>query len=222
MLLQEKIDELKKEIIEYGNLVESMIEKSIKGLTKKDKGLLKDVVETDEPKANNLEIELDEKCTNLIAQHQPAAKDLRSILMALKINNDLERLGDHAVNIAESSLFLIGQPQVKPLIDIPKMAEDAIAMLKDSINSFINEDAKLAKEVCQRDNTVDTLRGQIFRELSTYMIKDSTTIERALHLIRISGNLERIADLSTNIAEDVIFMVEGRVIKHHKDEPQAA
>jgi phosphate transport system protein len=195
-----------------------MIEKSIRGLIIKDKVLLNEVVEKDEHRANTLEIELGGVCTNLIAQYQPAAKDLRTILMALMINNDLERLGDHAVNIAKSSLFLIEIPQVKPLIDIPRMAEEAIAMLKDSIDSFIHEDAKLVKNVCERDNIVDTLRDQILRELITYMTSDPTTIERSLHLIRISSNLERIADLSTNICEDVIFMVEGKIIKHHKEE----
>lgn len=221
MLLEEKINNLKKEIINYANLVETMIEKSIRGLMKKDKVLLNEVIEKDEHQANTLEIELDEVCTNLIAQYQPAAKDLRTILMALMINNDLERLGDHAVNIAKSSLFLIERSQVKPLIDIPKMAEEAIAMLKDGINSFIHEDTKLAKKVCERDNTVDALRDQILRELITYMTSDLTTIERSIHLIRISSNLERIADLSTNICEDVIFMVEGRIIKHHKEETQS-
>jgi len=219
-MLEEKITSLKKELIEYATLVESMIEKSIRGLLKKKKDLLLEVMENDEPKANQREIELDEMCTNMIAQFQPAAKDLRTILMVLKINNDLERLGDHAVNIVQSSLFLIEKPQVKPLIDTPRMAECAIKMLKDSISSFINEDVKLANDVCERDRVVDGLRDQILRELITFMSSDPTTIERSIHLIRISRNLERIADLSTNICEDVIFMVEGKVIKHHKGEPQ--
>jgi len=133
------------------------------------------------------------------------------------MNNDLERMGDHAVNIAESSLFLIERPPVKPLIDIPNMAKVTMEMLRNSINSFINENAKLAKTVCERDYIVDGLRDQILRELITFMSSDPSTIERSIHLMRISSNLERIADLSTNICEDVIFMVEGRVIKHHKE-----
>lgn len=217
-MLGEKITELKKDLIEYAGLVEGMIDKSIKGLLDKKEELLKEVIEKDEPKANQREIVLDEACTSLIAQFQPAAGDLRKILMIYKINNDLERLADHAVNIAQSSLFLIERPQVKPLIDIPEMAKHANSMLRDSLNAFIREDVKLARAVCERDNTVDDFQSQIVRELITYMSSDAKTIERSLHLMRISNNLERIADLSTNICEDVIFMVEGKVIKHHQDE----
>jgi len=176
------------------------------------------VIKEYEPKMNELEIELDELCTNLIALYQPKAGNLRTILMILKMNNDLERVGDLAVNISESALYLIEKPPVKPLIDIPRMAEESIDMLKNAIDSFINKDAELAKSVCEKDTIVDGLRDQVLRELITYMSSDPTTIERAIHLIRISRSLERIADLSTNICEDVIFMVEGKVIKHHKDE----
>jgi len=130
------------------------------------------------------------------------------------MNNDLERIADMAENISESALFLIERPMVKPLIDLPKMAEETMRMLKDSIDSFIKNDPKLAKSVCERDDVVDAYRDQILRELVTYMISDPTTIERALHLERISRNLERIADLATNIGEDVIYIVEGKVIKH--------
>ena len=214
MLLEERITTLKKSLIEYAALVEEMIEKSINGLLHRDAGLLSEVIEKDEHAANKRELELDEACTTLIARHQPAAGDLRKILMILKINNDLERLGDHAVNIAQSGQFLIERPPVKPLIDIPLMARIAVGMLKDSVNSFIKEDPSLAVSVCERDNKVDDLRDQVLRELITYMSSDSGTITRAIQLIVISRNLERVADLSTNIAEDVIFMVEGRVIKH--------
>jgi len=136
--------------------------------------------------------------------------------MISKISNDLERMGDHAVNIAESSLFLIERPLVKPLIDIPRMAELTIKMLKDSTVSFIDENASLAQNVCERDSSVDDLKDQILRELITFMSSDPSTIERSLHLLRISNNLERIADLSTNICEDIIFMTKGKIIKHHK------
>lgn len=217
-MLEEKIVTLKKHLIEYATLTESMIEASIKGLLHRDRQILQDVIEKEEPKANNLEMQLDESCTTLIARYEPKAKDLRVILMALRMNNDLERMADHAVNIAESGLFLIEKPLVKSLIDVPNMGKLAMQMLKESINSFINEDAKLAKEVCEGDDTVDALREQIIRELITFMSSDPSTIERSLHLMRISRNLERIADLSTNIGEDVIFMVEGRVIKHHAEE----
>jgi phosphate transport system protein len=215
-MLEEKITELTRELIGFATLVEHMIEKSVKGLLDKRRELLLEVVEEDEPKANDMEIELDELCTTSIAQFEPKAKDLRTILMISKISNDLERMGDHAVNIAESSLFLLERPHVKPLIDIPRMAELTIKMLKDSIDAFINGEAKLAHNVCERDGMVDDLKDQISRELITFMSSDPSTIERGLHLLRISGNLERIADLSTNICEDIIFITEGKVIKHHK------
>jgi len=217
-MLEEKLNELKKKLVEEAGLAEDMVKKSIEGLIEKRKKILEKVIKEYEPKMNKLEIELDELCTNLIALYQPEAGNLRTILMVLKMNNDLERIGDLAVNISESALFLIERPLVKPLIDIPRMAEETIDMLKKAVDSFINKDAKLAKSVCERDAIVDNLREQILRELITYMSSNSSTIERSIHLIRISRCLERIADLSTNICEDVIFMVEGKVIKHHKDE----
>ena len=216
-MLKEKLNELKKKLIEEADLAQDMVKKSIEGLIKKRREILEKVIKEYEPKMNELEIELDELCTNLIALYQPEAGNLRTILMILKMNNDLERIGDLAVNISESVLFLIEKPPVKPLIDIPRMAEESIDMLKNAINSFINKDAKLAKSVCEKDSVVDNLRDQILRELITYMSSDPSTIERSIHLIRISRCLERIADLSTNICEDVIFMTEGRIIKHHKD-----
>lgn len=214
-MLEERVTGLKREIVEYAGLVEAMIDKAVTGMLEKRRDLLTEVIERDEPRANALEIEMDDLCTSLIAQYEPKARDLRTILMVLKMSNDFERIGDHAVNIAESGLYLMDRPPVKPYVDIPRMAELTIRMLRDSITAFINEDAALAKSVCERDGMVDDLRVQILRELITYMASDPTTIERALHLIRVSGNLERIADLSTNTCEDVIFMVEGRVIKHH-------
>lgn len=214
LLLDAKLTNLKKALIDYANLIESMIDKSMRGLLKKDKILLQDIINKYEPWTNELEMEIDEIGTNLIAQHEPKAKDLRIVLMILKINNDLERIADHLVNIAESALFLIERPHVKPLIDIPKMGETVIKMIRESITAFINEDAKLAQQVCEQDSIVDGLLAQVMRELITYMTSDAKTIERSMHLIRIAHNLERIADLSTNISEDVIFIVEGRVIKH--------
>jgi len=214
-MLEEKITVLRKELIEYAAIIEKMIEESVNAQVRKDKAMLMDIIEKDEQIANETEITIEEMCISMIAQFQPKAKDLRTILMILKINNDLERAGDHAVNIAESGLFLNDRPQLKPLLDIPRMAHDSINMLKDSITAFINEDPQLAFSVCERDNEVDDLANQIMRELITYMTGDPSTIERSLHLLKISRNLERIADLSTNICEDVIFMVEGAVIKHH-------
>jgi phosphate transport system protein len=217
-MLEEKMVALRRELIESATHVEGMIDKSIAGLMRKDSPLLTEVIEKDEPKANDSEISIEELCTTMIAQYEPRAKDLRTILMVMKMNNDLERVGDHAVNIAECSLFLIERPSLKPLLDIPRMAEESVGMLKDAIEAFIKEDALLAAMVCERDNIVDNLGQQILRELITFMGADSTTIERSMRLLNIARNLERIGDLSTNISEDVIFMVEGRVIKHHRDQ----
>jgi phosphate transport system protein len=217
-MLEERIINTKKKLIEYAGLVEGMIDKALDGLLERERDLLIEVIEKDEPRSNRFELELDELCIAAIAQFQPKARDLRTILMVMKINNDLERIADHAVNIAESGLFLIERPPVKPLMDIPRMAQIAVKMLKDSISAFINEDAELAYNVTIRDNDVDALRDQIVRELVTFMSSAPSTIERAFQLMRISNNLERISDLSTNISEDIIFMVQGKVIKHHADD----
>jgi phosphate transport system protein len=219
-MFEEKLGNLKRELVEYAGLVESMIEKAVKGLLDREPDYFVDVIEKDEPRANTYEVEIDEMGTALIAQHEPKAKDLRTILMVMKMSNDLERMGDHAVNIAQSGMYLIERPLVKPSIDVPRMSGLTIGMLKDSIVAFINEDPGLAKSVCERDSEVDELRDQLFRELITYMVSDAKTIERSLHLTRVAGNLERIADLSTNICEDVIFMVKGQVIKHHQSEDE--
>ncbi len=219
-MLDSKIVNLKRQLVEYAGLAEGMIEKAVGGLLKKDPDMLREVLEVDEPRANQLEIEIDELCTEVIAQFQPRAKNLRTILMIMKMNNDLERMGDHAVNIAQSSSYLIERPLVKPYIDIPRMANVTMDMLKDSIVAFVEEDVRLARSVCERDNEVDALANQVMRELVTFMAADPRTIERSLHLMRVSGNLERLADLSTNICEDVIFMVKGTVIKHHFDREQ--
>jgi phosphate transport system protein len=219
-MLEEKIIELKKELVAFATLVESMIAKSVKGLLKKERAVLREVEELHEPDANTYEIKIEELCTSLIAQYEPRAKDLRTVLMIFKMTSDIERMGDHAVHIADSGLLLITKPFVKPLIDIPRMADETIKSVDDAIQSFINEDAELARSVCERDDIIDGLQAQIFRELVTYMTSDPTTIERSLHLIRIANNLERIADLATNISEDVIFMVEGKIIKHHQESNQ--
>lgn len=216
-MFEGKLAILRKELIEYGTIVEHMIEQTIIGLVKKDKVLLNDIIEKDEKKANDTEIAIEELCITMIAQFEPKAKDLRTILMGLKINNDLERVADHAVNIAEGSLFLIERPFVKPFIDIPNMAYESIGMLRDSIDAFVKESSQLAYDVCGRDSIVDSLEEQILLELITYMTADPSTIERSMKILAIAKNLERIADLSTNISEDVIYMVDGRTIKHHSD-----
>jgi len=217
-MLEKKIVELKKQLIEEAGLGESMVGKSTKGLISKEKKLLSEVINNDEPIMNQSEIKIDELCTSLIALYQPEAENLRTILMILKMNNDLERIGDLAVNIAHSALYLIERPLIKPLIDIPRMSDEAINMLKDAINSFVNGDVALARSVCERDVIVDEVREQILRELITYMVSDPNTIKRSLELIKITHSLERIGDLSTNISEDTIFMIEGKIIKHHNEE----
>ncbi len=222
MLLEEKLNNLKEKLITCANLVVSMVRESIRALTEKDPELAKRVIEEEEKKVNEHEIEIEKEAIALIALHQPEATPLRTIVMIIKINNDLERIGDHAVNIAQAALYLIPKPYVKPLIDIPRMAEKAIGMLTDSLNAFLRGDVQLARDVLQRDNEVDALRDQIFRELITFMLADPKTIERGFQLILIGRNLERIADLATNIAEDVIFIEEGSVIKHGRSGKEAS
>jgi phosphate transport system protein len=213
-VLEDKIDGLKQQLITMAGIVEEMIAGSIKALANRDPALAETVIKRDEDRVNRLEVENQDAAINLIALHQPEAKDLRTIAMVVMINDVLERLGDHAVNIAQAAQYLISRPQVKPLIHIPKMADHAIAMLKDSLDAFSRADSELARSVCARDNAVDELNLVVRSELIATMVADSGTIERALKLILISLNLERIADLATNIAEDVVYMTTGEVIKH--------
>lgn len=217
-ILEEKIAELKENLLAMAAEVESMVSNSIQALVKRDIKLAERVINETEDRVNNLEIVIEDAAINLIALYQPEASNLRTIVMIIKINNDLERIGDHAENIAEAALFLIPRPPVKPLIDLPRMAEHAIQMLRDSLDAFTNGDAELARNVCSRDSVVDSLKDQISRELITYMTSDATTIDRAIKLNLISLNIERIADLATNISEDVIYAVRGEVIKHGKSE----
>jgi len=216
-MLNERIKDLKKHLIDYGSLVEKMLQITTKGLLDKNKSLLEDVINIKEPIANNYEIEFDEICANTIAQYQPVSKNLRTIISIIKMSNDLERMADHCVNIAEYSLSLIKEPDIKQLIDLPKMAMLTNSMLKDSIQSFVNEDVCLAKEVCLRDDIIDKLNKIIKDDLYVLMKENGDVIKNALKLIAISGNLERIADLTTNICEEVIYFSEGFVIKHNSD-----
>lgn len=215
-MLTQKIVKLKEKLFSQAGLVEEMVTKSTRALVEKNESIAKEIIKIDEPKVNNLEMEIEEDAINLMALYQPEASDLRTIVMIIKINNDLERIGDHAVNIAERALDLISKPKIKPLIDIPRMAENACKMLRESLNAFAKNESKLAIEVCENDSVVDALLDQITRELLTYMMSDPSVIDRALNLILISRDLERIADLATNIAEDTIFVAKGNVIKHHK------
>jgi phosphate transport system protein len=212
--LTEETSKLKKMLFEMASSVEEMIAKSIKALEENNMILAEDVIKSDE-KVNEMEIEIDNQCIRILALLHPEAEDLRTVTMIMKINNDLERIGDHAANIAKMALYLADKPPVKPLIDIPKMAEKAIEMLQESLDSFVNKDAELAVQVCKKDDEVDALEPQIVRELVTYMISDPQTIDRALTLILIARGLERVADLATNIAEDAYYMASGKILKHH-------
>ena len=211
----ERLNELKGEIIQYSAHIERMIDKSVMGLVSRNEALLLELIDQDEPKANRFELDIDEACTNLIAQFQPMARELRTILVVYDMNTALERMGDHAVNISKNALELIISSPIKPFIDIPRMNELVRGMLADAIQSFINEDPQLAMEVCRRDSIIDDLRNQILRELITFMTENPSIISSCIYILRIAENLERIADLTTNIAEDTIFMLQGRVIKHH-------
>jgi phosphate transport system protein len=211
----EKLNELKGEIIQFSAHIERMIDKGVKGLVSRNEELLLELIDKDEPKANRFELDIDEACTNLIAQFQPMARELRTILVVYDMNAALERMGDHAVNISKNALELIRVPPIKPFIDIPHLNELVRGMLADVLKSFINEDPQLAMEVCRRDSVIDDLRDQILRELMTYMTEHPAIISSCINILRIAENLERIADLTTNIAEDTIFMLQGRVIKRH-------
>lgn len=215
-MLEEKVVELKKKIVKCAALVRDMIQKSVDALLEKKPDLAREVIDYYEPKVNEEELNIDEECITVIALYHPEAKALRMVMMISKMVSDLERMGDKAVNIAESSLELIDKPKVKPLIDIPRMKDETVRMLDDSISSFVNENDTLAYDVLKRDDVVDDLRDQILRELVTYMVADSKVIEPALHLLRIARNLEKIADITSNICEEVIYIKEGRVVKHNK------
>jgi phosphate transport system protein len=213
---QKELEELKENLLKMAVMVEEAIRDSVRALVKRDDDLAKKVFEG-EDRINKMEITIDDMCLKLLALRQPMAADLRFITSAMKIITDLERMGDQAVNIAERAISLNQEPQLKPYIDIPRMAEIAQSMVKDVLDAFVNRDSKLARSVCERDDIVDGLNDQVVRELITYMITDPKTITRAVHLMIVSRCLERIADHVTNIAEDVIFMVDALVIKHRAD-----
>ena len=217
-MLREKITELKHLLIQDAGLVEDMISRSMRGLLEKNPDMLYQVVKNQEPRVNAFDRSIDELCVQTVAQFEPVARDLRLVVMIIKMNKDLERIADHAVNISESGLYLIANPFLVSYDDLRIMGENTVSMMKDGINAFVNEDIVLAKSVCDRDDIVDEAGDKILKDLINVMRKKDT-IPRALALMRIAHNLERIADLSTNIAEEVIYIVEGRDIKHHGNEP---
>jgi len=213
-MLKTKMIELKEKIIYESSLVEKMLNLTIEGLLESNIEKLENALEY-ENMINKLEMEIEEMCISMIALYQPEAKDLRTIISILKINNDFERMGDLGTNIIYASKFIAERPALKPLITIPNMAKETIGMLRKSLDAYVKEDVKQAKEICVFDDVIDEYRNQIVRELITYMLSDPKNIERSIELMNIAQNLERIADLCTNIAENTIFIKDGRVIKHH-------
>jgi phosphate transport system protein len=215
---QEELETMQSRLLEMGGLAEERVRAAVRGLTTRDAGLIEKVMRGDEP-VNRLHIEVDERCFRLLALYQPMATDLRAIVAAVKINSDLERVGDLAVNIAEAATRYVTHPPVKKLIDIPQMGDIAQSMLRDSLDAYVKRDTTLAQHVLNEDDELDGLKTQVFRELLTYMLHDPTTVEPALDLILISRHLERIGDHATNIAEDVIFMVSALDVRHHPPRP---
>ncbi len=204
---------LKEKLLLMGGLVESQIQGALRALTERDDGLARRVIETDH-RVNALDVEVDEDCLRLLALQQPAGRDLRFITTAMKISTELERMSDLAENVSERALELNEEPQLKPYIDIPRMANWAIRMVKDSLDAFVNRDAALARKVIGDDDFVDDLTEQLFRELLSFMLENPKTITRAIRLTFIGKYFERIADHATNIAELVVYMVEGKIIRH--------
>jgi phosphate transport system protein len=209
----EELEALKQTLLAMGGLVEDQIRRVTTALLERDSAAAQDVIARD-GQVNTYDVEVDEKCVELLALHQPAAGDLRFITTALKIVTDLERIGDQAVNIAQRVVELNREPQLKPYIDLPRMAERAQRMVKESLDAFVARDTELARQVCAEDGAVDDLNHQIFRELLTFMMEDPKTIPRAIRLILVARFLERVADHATNIAEMVIYMVESKMVRH--------
>jgi len=214
---EDQLQELKGRLVTMGTAAESMIERAVKSLLERDGGRHPEVFKT-EREVNELHIEVDERVINLIALHHPVARDLRMAVMCSKIAGELERIGDQAVNICQNTTELLRYPPLKPLIDIPLMAEIARRMLRESLDAFVRQDPVLAQKVLDTDDEVDAFKNQIFRELLTYMMADPGTIPRALALILISRNLERVGDHATNGAEEVIYAAQGRDVRHHHEQ----
>ena len=213
----EELKNLKQRLLHMADTAQGMIGLAVKALTDRKEAIAQEVFGF-EQQVNHMEIEIEEEVLRLFALRQPAAGDLRLLTAILKINNDLERVADQAVNVAEIAIDLLKQPPLKPLIDIPHMANLAQRMIKNSLDAFVNQNPTLAKQVCLDDDEVDRINDQIFRELLTYMMQDPKSINRAVDLILVSRNIERVADHATNISEDVIFIVEGKNIRHHIQE----
>jgi phosphate transport system protein len=215
----EELEQLKTKLLEMSSLVEASIQRSIIAVTQKDRSAAEQVFRS-EARINQIEIEIDEFAINLLALQQPMAADLRLIVAALKINTDLERMGDLSVNIAQRAISLIDEPVIKPMIDIPHIAGLVQSMVRKSLDAFVTRDADLARSVLASDDAVDSLRTACYHELVSFMEKDPHNIKPGLDLLAITRNLERVADHSTNIAEDVMFLVKGVDVRHHAEARQ--
>ncbi|MEK6581242.1 MAG: phosphate signaling complex protein PhoU [Nitrospirota bacterium] len=212
-IFDEELRALIEKVLKLGSMVEQTISDSIKSLVERDSAIATHTIDNDHA-VNAIDVEIDEECIRLIALRQPRARDLRLITTAMKITTDLERIGDLAVDVCERALELNEEPQLKPYIDIPRMAEIAQKMVKDALDAFVKRDSALALDVLTRDDLVDHLNYQVFNELLLFMIQDPKTISRAVKITYISKYLERIADHATNIAEMVVYLVEGKIIRH--------
>lgn len=211
--IDEELTALKEKILRMGAMVEEQVANAIKALVTRDATLASKVI-TNDHRVNAMDVEIDEDCLRLIALHQPMASDLRFLTTAMKISTELERMSDLAENISERAIELNEEPQLKPYIDLPRMAEHAQQMLKETLDAFINRDSGLARKVCRDDDFMDDLNQQIFRELLSFMLEDTHSIRRAVRISFISKYLERISDHATNIAELVVYLVEGKIIRH--------
>ena len=216
--LDQHLDHLKGELLKMGSAVEESIEQAVQSLVERDNHLV-DVVEEGGRHIDTWEVAIEEECLKVLAVQQPVAGDLRLVAGIMKINYDLERINDQAVNIAQRARLLNRMPQLKPLIDIPRMAELARGMVKDALDAFVNRDVELANKVRKIDDTMDALRDQIFRELLTYLNTGMpSTVDQAILLILVSRHLERIGDHSSNIAENAVYLVQGRIVRHQQEE----
>jgi phosphate transport system protein len=209
----DELADLKTTLLRMAGLAEDQIDKALTALVTRDSGLARHVIERDH-QVNTLDVEIDEECIRLLALHQPAARDLRLVTTAMKISTELERISDLAENVSERTIELNEEPQLKPYIDIPLMGKMARMMVKESIDAFVKDDAALARKVLTDDDFVDDLMEQLFRELLSFMLEDTRTISRAIRLSFIAKYLERMADHATNIAELVVYLVEGKIIRH--------
>ena len=210
---EEEFDKLKSKILMMGTLVEDQIRNALTALIERDEVLAQRVIENDH-QVNTLDVEIDEMALDALARFQPVAKDLRFVTTAMKISSELERMSDLAENICERAIELNDEPQLKPYIDIPHMADRARVMVKESLDAFVKMDSALARKVIQDDDFVDNLTEQLFRELLSFMIENPKTISRAIRLSFIAKYIERLADHATNVAELVVYMVEGKIIRH--------